>query len=167
KKPENIKEEDVGGMLVENSRDPEKLERKVRTPYRWNPMPQCCVSMFTLEMQVTLHNEIIVMQITLHNEIIVMQVAFHNEIIVMQVPLHNDIIVMQVVLHNEIIVLQVTLHYEFKAKNSMRKSVADNVSNAMLDGNTFVNPFAPPSTSADESSSSQYVNPLNIDCVVV
>nr|GFC60202.1 retrotransposon protein, putative, Ty3-gypsy subclass [Tanacetum cinerariifolium] len=28
RKPENIKEEDVGGMLVENSRDPEKLERK-------------------------------------------------------------------------------------------------------------------------------------------
>nr|GEX00274.1 hypothetical protein [Tanacetum cinerariifolium] len=36
RKPENIKEEDVGGMLVENSRDPEK----VRTPYGWNPMPQ-------------------------------------------------------------------------------------------------------------------------------
>nr|GFB37725.1 hypothetical protein [Tanacetum cinerariifolium] len=28
RKPENIKEEDVEGMLVENSRDPEKLERK-------------------------------------------------------------------------------------------------------------------------------------------
>nr|GFD37353.1 hypothetical protein [Tanacetum cinerariifolium] len=36
RKPENIKEEDVGGMLVDNSRDPEK----VRTPYGWNPMPQ-------------------------------------------------------------------------------------------------------------------------------
>nr|GFB67453.1 putative reverse transcriptase domain-containing protein [Tanacetum cinerariifolium] len=36
RKPENIKKEDVGGMLVENSRDPEK----VRTPYGWNPMPQ-------------------------------------------------------------------------------------------------------------------------------
>nr|GFB75707.1 putative reverse transcriptase domain-containing protein [Tanacetum cinerariifolium] len=35
-KPENIKKEDVGGMLVENSKDPEK----VRTPYGWNPMPQ-------------------------------------------------------------------------------------------------------------------------------
>nr|GEU71709.1 copia protein [Tanacetum cinerariifolium] len=35
--------------------------------------------------------------------------------------------------------------------------VADIVSNAMLDGNTFVNPFAPPSTSAAKSSSSQYV----------
>nr|GEW32951.1 retrotransposon protein, putative, Ty3-gypsy subclass [Tanacetum cinerariifolium] len=35
-KPENIKKEDVGGMLVKNSRDPEK----VRTPYGWNPMPQ-------------------------------------------------------------------------------------------------------------------------------
>nr|GEU50993.1 putative reverse transcriptase domain-containing protein [Tanacetum cinerariifolium] len=36
RKPENIKKEDVGGMLVENSRDP----GKVRTPYGWNPMPQ-------------------------------------------------------------------------------------------------------------------------------
>ncbi|GKE36597.1 hypothetical protein Tco_1460002 [Tanacetum coccineum] len=42
------------------------------------------------------------------------------------------------------------------------KIVADNVPNAMLDGNTFVNPFAPPSTSADESSSSQYVDPSNM-----
>ncbi|GKC62732.1 hypothetical protein Tco_1095330 [Tanacetum coccineum] len=40
--------------------------------------------------------------------------------------------------------------------------VADNVPNAMLDGNTFVNPFAPPSTSADESSTSQYVDPSNM-----
>ncbi|GJQ96215.1 hypothetical protein Tco_0007354 [Tanacetum coccineum] len=40
--------------------------------------------------------------------------------------------------------------------------VADNVSNAMLDGNTFVNPFAPPSTSVGESSSSQYVDPSNM-----
>ncbi|GKE25916.1 putative ribonuclease H-like domain-containing protein [Tanacetum coccineum] len=37
------------------------------------------------------------------------------------------------------------------------KIVVDNVPNAMLDGNTFVNPFAPPSTSVAESSSSQYV----------
>nr|GFB26840.1 reverse transcriptase domain-containing protein [Tanacetum cinerariifolium] len=36
RKPGNIKKEDVGGMLVENSRDPEK----VRTLYGWNPMPQ-------------------------------------------------------------------------------------------------------------------------------
>nr|GEW77645.1 hypothetical protein [Tanacetum cinerariifolium] len=42
------------------------------------------------------------------------------------------------------------------------KIVADNVSNAMLDGNTFVNPIAPPSTSVVESSSSQYVDPLNM-----
>ncbi|GKC87900.1 hypothetical protein Tco_1148549 [Tanacetum coccineum] len=42
------------------------------------------------------------------------------------------------------------------------ETVADNVPNAMLDGNTFVNPFAPPSTSAAESSSSQYVDPLNM-----
>ncbi|GJV84239.1 retrovirus-related pol polyprotein from transposon TNT 1-94 [Tanacetum coccineum] len=40
--------------------------------------------------------------------------------------------------------------------------VADNVLNAMLEGNTFVNPFAPPSTSAVESSSSQYGDPLNM-----
>nr|GFA48939.1 putative ribonuclease H-like domain-containing protein [Tanacetum cinerariifolium] len=37
--------------------------------------------------------------------------------------------------------------------------VADNVSNAMFDANTFVNPFATPSISAAESSSSQYVDP--------
>ncbi|GKE66280.1 retrovirus-related pol polyprotein from transposon TNT 1-94, partial [Tanacetum coccineum] len=42
------------------------------------------------------------------------------------------------------------------------KIVADNVPNAMLDRNTFVNPFAPPSTSAAESSSSQYVDPSNM-----
>ncbi|GKD97853.1 retrovirus-related pol polyprotein from transposon TNT 1-94, partial [Tanacetum coccineum] len=42
------------------------------------------------------------------------------------------------------------------------KIVADNVPNAMLDGNTFVNPFTPPSTSATESSSSQYVDPSNM-----
>nr|GFA90537.1 retrovirus-related Pol polyprotein from transposon TNT 1-94 [Tanacetum cinerariifolium] len=35
------------------------------------------------------------------------------------------------------------------------ETVADNVSNAMFDGNTFVNPFTNPSTSAAESSSSQ------------
>nr|GFA62231.1 hypothetical protein [Tanacetum cinerariifolium] len=35
------------------------------------------------------------------------------------------------------------------------ETVADNVPNAMFDGNTFVNPFANPSTSAVESSSSQ------------
>ncbi|GJZ43594.1 hypothetical protein Tco_0590849 [Tanacetum coccineum] len=36
------------------------------------------------------------------------------------------------------------------------------VPNAMLDGNTFVNSFATLSTSAAESSSSQYVDPLNM-----
>ncbi|GJV89893.1 retrovirus-related pol polyprotein from transposon TNT 1-94 [Tanacetum coccineum] len=36
------------------------------------------------------------------------------------------------------------------------------VSNDMLDGNTFVNPFATPSTIAVESSSSQYVDLLNM-----
>ncbi|GJV77994.1 retrovirus-related pol polyprotein from transposon TNT 1-94 [Tanacetum coccineum] len=43
------------------------------------------------------------------------------------------------------------------------KTVADNVLNAMLDGNTFVNPFAPPFTSVDESSSSHYVDPSNMN----
>ncbi|GJY39081.1 putative ribonuclease H-like domain-containing protein, partial [Tanacetum coccineum] len=42
------------------------------------------------------------------------------------------------------------------------KTVADYVPNAMLDGNRFVNPFATPSTSAAESSSSQYVDPSNM-----
>nr|GEZ27791.1 retrovirus-related Pol polyprotein from transposon TNT 1-94 [Tanacetum cinerariifolium] len=42
------------------------------------------------------------------------------------------------------------------------KTVADNVPNAMFDKNTFVNPFATPSTSAAESSSSQYVDPSNM-----
>ncbi|GKB59843.1 retrovirus-related pol polyprotein from transposon TNT 1-94 [Tanacetum coccineum] len=41
-------------------------------------------------------------------------------------------------------------------------TIADNVPNAMFDENTFVNPFATPSTSAVESSSSQYVVPSNI-----
>ncbi|GJY42514.1 retrovirus-related pol polyprotein from transposon TNT 1-94 [Tanacetum coccineum] len=40
--------------------------------------------------------------------------------------------------------------------------VADNVLNAILDGNSFINPFATPSTSAAESSSSQYVDPSNM-----
>ncbi|GJV29576.1 retrovirus-related pol polyprotein from transposon TNT 1-94 [Tanacetum coccineum] len=40
--------------------------------------------------------------------------------------------------------------------------VVDNVPNDMLDGNTFVNPFAPPSTSIAKSSSSQYVDPSNM-----
>ncbi|GKB07684.1 retrovirus-related pol polyprotein from transposon TNT 1-94 [Tanacetum coccineum] len=42
------------------------------------------------------------------------------------------------------------------------KIVTDNVPNDMFDGNTFVNPFATPSTSAAESSSSQYVDPSNM-----
>ncbi|GJS98672.1 retrovirus-related pol polyprotein from transposon TNT 1-94 [Tanacetum coccineum] len=41
-------------------------------------------------------------------------------------------------------------------------SIADNVPNAMYDDNTFVNPFATPSTSAAESSSLQYVDPSNM-----
>nr|GFB59949.1 hypothetical protein [Tanacetum cinerariifolium] len=42
------------------------------------------------------------------------------------------------------------------------ETVADNVLNAMFDVNTFVNPFATPSTSVAESSSSQYVDPSNM-----
>nr|GFB64323.1 Gag-Pol polyprotein [Tanacetum cinerariifolium] len=42
------------------------------------------------------------------------------------------------------------------------ETVADNVPNAMFDANTFVNPFATSSTSAAESSSSQYVDPSNM-----
>nr|GEV87260.1 hypothetical protein [Tanacetum cinerariifolium] len=38
-------------------------------------------------------------------------------------------------------------------------------SNAMVDGNTFVNPFANPSTTAAESPSLQNVDPSNIRCV--
>ncbi|GJZ49352.1 putative reverse transcriptase domain-containing protein [Tanacetum coccineum] len=41
RKPKNIKNEDVGGMLVENSKDPEKFRtKKVRTPCGWNFMLQ-------------------------------------------------------------------------------------------------------------------------------
>nr|GEW67020.1 hypothetical protein [Tanacetum cinerariifolium] len=42
------------------------------------------------------------------------------------------------------------------------ETVADNVPNAMLDENSFFNPFANPSTSAAESSSSQYMDPSNM-----
>nr|GFA99840.1 integrase, catalytic region, zinc finger, CCHC-type, peptidase aspartic, catalytic [Tanacetum cinerariifolium] len=42
------------------------------------------------------------------------------------------------------------------------ETVADNVPNAMFDGNTFVNPFANPSSSAAESSSWQNVDPSNM-----
>ncbi|GJW77944.1 retrovirus-related pol polyprotein from transposon TNT 1-94 [Tanacetum coccineum] len=41
-------------------------------------------------------------------------------------------------------------------------TIADNVPNTMFDENTFVNPFATPSTSAAESLSSQYVDPSNM-----
>nr|GFA67845.1 hypothetical protein [Tanacetum cinerariifolium] len=41
-------------------------------------------------------------------------------------------------------------------------TVANNVSNAMFDENSFFNPFANPSASAAESSSSQYVDPSNM-----
>nr|GEZ93715.1 hypothetical protein [Tanacetum cinerariifolium] len=42
------------------------------------------------------------------------------------------------------------------------ETVADNVPDAMFNANTFVNPFATPSTSAAKSSSSQYVDPSNM-----
>nr|GEZ38482.1 hypothetical protein [Tanacetum cinerariifolium] len=42
------------------------------------------------------------------------------------------------------------------------ETVADNVPNAMFDANTFFNPFATPSPSVAESSSSQYVDPSNM-----
>ncbi|GKA73570.1 retrovirus-related pol polyprotein from transposon TNT 1-94 [Tanacetum coccineum] len=42
------------------------------------------------------------------------------------------------------------------------KIVVDNVPNAMFDGDASENQFASPSTSAAESSSSQYVNPSNM-----
>nr|GEZ13008.1 hypothetical protein [Tanacetum cinerariifolium] len=42
------------------------------------------------------------------------------------------------------------------------KTVADNIPNALFDGNTFVNPFAIPSISAAESSSSHNVDPSNM-----
>nr|GEZ60096.1 hypothetical protein [Tanacetum cinerariifolium] len=41
-------------------------------------------------------------------------------------------------------------------------TIADNVSNAMFDENTFVNPFATPSTSVVEYSSSHNVDPSNM-----
>nr|GEX80304.1 hypothetical protein [Tanacetum cinerariifolium] len=41
-------------------------------------------------------------------------------------------------------------------------TIADSVLNAMFDENTFVNPFATPSTSAVESSSSRYMDPSNM-----
>ncbi|GJX03412.1 putative reverse transcriptase domain-containing protein [Tanacetum coccineum] len=42
RKPENIKNEDVGGMLVENAKNPEAIRtEKYETPCGWNYMPQC------------------------------------------------------------------------------------------------------------------------------
>nr|GFA58902.1 retrovirus-related Pol polyprotein from transposon TNT 1-94 [Tanacetum cinerariifolium] len=50
----------------------------------------------------------------------------------------------------------------FEAINKESETVAENVPNAMFDGNTFVNPFENPSTSAAESSSLQNVDPSNM-----
>nr|GEX32044.1 putative ribonuclease H-like domain-containing protein [Tanacetum cinerariifolium] len=49
-----------------------------------------------------------------------------------------------------------------RATHLQSETAADDVSNAMFDGNTFDNPFANPSISAAESSSSQNVDPSNI-----
>nr|GEU31012.1 retrovirus-related Pol polyprotein from transposon TNT 1-94 [Tanacetum cinerariifolium] len=49
-----------------------------------------------------------------------------------------------------------------KSCSTQPKIVANNVPNAMFNDNTFVNPFATPSTSAAESSSLQYVYPSNM-----
>nr|GEW56379.1 hypothetical protein [Tanacetum cinerariifolium] len=49
-----------------------------------------------------------------------------------------------------------------KSRFTPTKTVTDNVPNAMFDANSFVNPFATSSTSAAESSSSQYVDPSNM-----
>ncbi|GJY93641.1 hypothetical protein Tco_0509423 [Tanacetum coccineum] len=46
------------------------------------------------------------------------------------------------------------------------KIVADNVPNAMFDGDVFENPFAPPSTSAAKSSFSQYTNDHTLEQVI-
>ncbi|GKF07734.1 retrovirus-related pol polyprotein from transposon TNT 1-94 [Tanacetum coccineum] len=42
------------------------------------------------------------------------------------------------------------------------ETVVDNVNDVLFDENTFKNPFAPPSASATESSSSQCVDPSNM-----
>nr|GEZ39095.1 uncharacterized mitochondrial protein AtMg00810-like [Tanacetum cinerariifolium] len=48
------------------------------------------------------------------------------------------------------------------AASLQHEMVVDHVPNAMFDGNTFVNHFTTPSTSAAESSSSQYVDPSSM-----
>nr|GEZ11033.1 hypothetical protein [Tanacetum cinerariifolium] len=58
-----------------------------------------------------------------------------------------------------------TGHIKFQQGNQaplQPETVADNVLNAMFDANMFVNPFATPSTSAAESSSSLNVEPSNM-----
>nr|GEW78027.1 hypothetical protein [Tanacetum cinerariifolium] len=57
------------------------------------------------------------------------------------------------------------LCYPKNDRKDIRKpgaKVADNVLNVVFDGNKFVNLFATPSTSAAESSSSQYMDPSNM-----
>ncbi|GJU94014.1 putative reverse transcriptase domain-containing protein, partial [Tanacetum coccineum] len=40
RKPENIKSEDVGGMLIENAKFPKAIRTKVGTTCGWNPVPK-------------------------------------------------------------------------------------------------------------------------------
>nr|GEW89252.1 hypothetical protein [Tanacetum cinerariifolium] len=54
------------------------------------------------------------------------------------------------------------VHQQDNKASLQPKIVANNVSNTMLDGNTFVKPFTTPSISAAESSSLQYVDPSNM-----
>ncbi|GJW17019.1 retrovirus-related pol polyprotein from transposon TNT 1-94 [Tanacetum coccineum] len=51
------------------------------------------------------------------------------------------------------------VHHQVNQAHHPPELVADNVPNAMLNGNTFVNPFDPPFTSAAESPSLHYVDP--------
>nr|GEW40768.1 integrase, catalytic region, zinc finger, CCHC-type, peptidase aspartic, catalytic [Tanacetum cinerariifolium] len=54
------------------------------------------------------------------------------------------------------------IHQQENQASLQPKTVANNIPNAMFDANSFVNPFATSSTSAAESSSSQYVEPWNM-----
>nr|GEV05896.1 hypothetical protein [Tanacetum cinerariifolium] len=63
---------------------------------------------------------------------------------------------------DELNLQQQHVHQQGSQAHLQSTPVADNVPNALFDGNTFVNPFAIPSTSAAESSSSHNVNPSNM-----
>nr|GEY44263.1 retrovirus-related Pol polyprotein from transposon TNT 1-94 [Tanacetum cinerariifolium] len=53
-------------------------------------------------------------------------------------------------------------HRQGNQAHLQSKTVADDVPNAMFDANTFINPFANPSTNAAESSSLKNVDPSNM-----